>query len=396
MKDRTEDNTILCLKCGSKINLSVTDKPPLYCPKCGAKISGEDIEKKSSRSKWKIALWIISWILCFPIPASYLLIKSKQTKKMALVILNCMWVIFIALWLCVIALTNLDFKVKVPTSAALLKGRNYVAVVDMLEDAGFENIDTCPVYSFETIQFGKPNSVKVVEIDGVSDFDKNDKFSKKAEVIISYYAAESVTTTSPQLTTSTITTTSSTTTESTSRATTKTTTQTTSKTTTTEATTTKTTTTTSLAKTTNKVTTTIIHTTPILTTAPTESKILTVENSEDLRNLLSNGGNRDIAIDFVQKYKDYTIEFDAYVAVISHHNSYKTRYDILVYAGDAPDGGGSGPAFQFRNVNMFNLNLEGANTDYLTANQNVHITAKVSEFTSGDLLILDPVKTVIR
>lgn len=56
MNDRTEDNTILCLKCGSKINLSVTDKPPLYCPKCGAKISSEDIEKKSSRSKWKIAL----------------------------------------------------------------------------------------------------------------------------------------------------------------------------------------------------------------------------------------------------------------------------------------------------------------------------------------------------
>ena len=162
-----------------------------------------------------------------------------------------MWVIFIALWLCVIAFANLDFKVKVPTSAALLKGRNYVAVVDMLEDAGFENIDTCPVYSFETIQFGKPNSVKVVEIDGVSDFDRNDKFSKKAEVIISYYAAESVTTTSPQLTTSTITTTSSTTTESTSRATTKTTTQTTSKTTTTEAITTKTTTTTSFAQTTN-------------------------------------------------------------------------------------------------------------------------------------------------
>lgn len=82
-----------------------------------------------------------------------------------------------------------DNEVKATSSASDYKYKDYRDVVKSLEDAGFTNIKTEPVYD---IYFGflvSENELKAVTVDGKSSFSKGDIFQRDAEVIITYHSS---------------------------------------------------------------------------------------------------------------------------------------------------------------------------------------------------------------
>ncbi len=67
---------------------------------------------------------------------------------------------------------------------------------------------------------------------------------------------------------------------------------------------------------------------------PESDEALTVENNEDLAALLAAVEDYDLFKEFAATYQGSTIEFDGIVAAMNQHGDYKTRYDILIFAGD--------------------------------------------------------------
>lgn len=125
------------------------------------------------------------------------------------------------------------------------------------------------------------------------------------------------------------------------------------------------------------------------------AKVLTVENCEELKEILSMKAESDPAYTaFAEKYEGRKIEFDGNVASLGNHGSFKHRWDILVYAGDYDANSSTGPAFQFRDVGMSDLNTD---LDSIGVGQNVHIIAEVGEFDEEGLLFyLEPVEVTGR
>lgn len=100
---------------------------------------------------------------------------------------------------------------------------------------------------------------------------------------------------------------------------------------------------------------------------------------------------------FAEKYKGKVIEFDGHVAYINPHGNYKTRYDILINGGDWM----SMEETHYLGVNMQFQNIAPAMSvlselDDLYLGQNLHIKARVLEFTRGELLILEPIEVSAR
>ena len=63
---------------------------------------------------------------------------------------------------------------------------------------------------------------------------------------------------------------------------------------------------------------------------------------------------------FAAEYHGRTIEFDGSIAAMGNHGDCKTRYDLLVGAGDFSATTSSGPNFQFHDVNITSdLHLNG-------------------------------------
>ncbi|CAH0327246.1 hypothetical protein SRABI128_05911 [Microbacterium sp. Bi128] len=127
---------------------------------------------------------------------------------------------------------------------------------------------------------------------------------------------------------------------------------------------------------------------------------LTVENNPDLAALLAgSASDRDMVEAFAAKYKGKNIEFDGNIAYMNNHGSYKTRYDILIAAGDYSKSTMTGPNFQFKDVNIVSdLHLTGANVpETIGAGQNLHITATVEGYNrTQELFVLKPVSTLVR
>ena len=133
---------------------------------------------------------------------------------------------------------------------------------------------------------------------------------------------------------------------------------------------------------------------------PVEDSVLTVENNTDLAELLQLGDNCSGTIaDFAAKHQGQTIAFDGNIAAMNPHGNAKTRYDILVGAGDYSTTSAPGPAFQFRDVNTtFDLHLSGEKVpDAIGVGDNLRVTAQVGEYEDGSCqFLLKPMKTEFR
>ncbi len=125
----------------------------------------------------------------------------------------------------------------------------------------------------------------------------------------------------------------------------------------------------------------------------TTEEVFTTENCAELANLLSSSSSDASA--FARTYKGKTIEFDGNIAYMSSHNGMKTRFDVLIYAGDYSETSAKGPHMQYRDVNYFDMGPDGI--DSIHMGLNVRIRAIVGEYdASADILRLTPVSMKAR
>ena len=243
-------------------------------------------------------------------------------------------------------------EVKTPSESSQLKGKSYEEVIDIFTEKGFTNIQT---EALEDLIFGwltKDGEVEAVSVGGDVDYSADKWVPADIEVVIRYHTfplndGETKETKSDEDTKET------------------------------EA--------------------SVVETEPSGETKEPVEEILTVENCPDLNTLLSLKDPFDSFVkEFATKYKGCTIEFDGNIAYLNNHGSYKTRYDILVYAGDHSETSAMGPSFQFVDVNIFDLNLAD-DTDDIGMGDNIHIVAKVGKYSENSgLFELDPISTQMR
>lgn len=127
--------------------------------------------------------------------------------------------------------------------------------------------------------------------------------------------------------------------------------------------------------------------------------VLTSENSPELAAVLAGTDTcaPDVAA-FAAAHSGQTIAFPGSIGAMGPHGGAKTRYDILVGAGDFSETSSPGPAFQFRDVNTTNnLHWVGAVPDTIGVGTNLSVTAKVDRYEERScLFLLEPVTTAVR
>lgn len=131
----------------------------------------------------------------------------------------------------------------------------------------------------------------------------------------------------------------------------------------------------------------------------TPGTIFTVENNDDLAAVLLTKNEFDPIIkEFVEKYIGKTIEFNGNIISINNHNNYKTRYDILILAGDYSKTHVVGPNFQLSDVGVSDLGIKDLYLPkFVSAGNNIHIIAKVEKYDEkSGLFKLDPISIKAR
>ena len=127
--------------------------------------------------------------------------------------------------------------------------------------------------------------------------------------------------------------------------------------------------------------------------AAEQAKVLTVDNCEDLANMLTSSSSDASA--FAAAYSGRTIEFDGNIAYMNSHNGAKTRFDVLIYAGDYSETSAKGPHMRYEDVNYFDMGASGI--DSVQMGLNVRIRAKVGSYNSStDILSLTPISMTAR
>ncbi|PYY42580.1 DUF4839 domain-containing protein [Curtobacterium sp. MCLR17_043] len=130
-----------------------------------------------------------------------------------------------------------------------------------------------------------------------------------------------------------------------------------------------------------------------------DAAVVTAANTPQFASLLQLGEYCDSSIGaFANDYEGRTVAFDGSVLKMNNHDSYTTRYDILLGAGDFSTTESRGPAFQFEDVNTtFDLHYVGDVPATIGEGTNIAVTAKVGAYNSNQCLLrLEPVQTAIR
>ncbi|MGO4342872.1 DUF4839 domain-containing protein [Pedococcus sp. 2YAF34] len=109
---------------------------------------------------------------------------------------------------------------------------------------------------------------------------------------------------------------------------------------------------------------------------------LTVKNNPELAKLLRSPQDDELATAFAAKYADRTIEFDGNLGAMQHHGNQKTRYDMLILAGDFSEDSAIGPNFRFVDISpVLDLHPTAKNVpDSISVGDNLHVVARVGEF----------------
>lgn len=126
--------------------------------------------------------------------------------------------------------------------------------------------------------------------------------------------------------------------------------------------------------------------------------VLTVDNNEDLRNLLAVADPNDPLVKaFAEKYKGAKIEFDGCFNNVQQHGSYNNRFDFLIGVGDYSPDSAIGPNFKFEDKNTSDLHIEDVSIDTITEGINARFVARVDEYNEqSELFFLKPIKTYLR
>lgn len=116
-----------------------------------------------------------------------------------------------------------------------------------------------------------------------------------------------------------------------------------------------------------------------------EEEVITIDNNEDFRKLLSLKNEFDPFIgEFSEKYYGKTIEFNGNIGNIQNFSTnnkvYKTRFNVLIQGGDFEPDSVSGPNFRFTNISGTKL------PSGLVYGENVKIKAKVGTYNKNNSL----------
>jgi hypothetical protein len=137
---------------------------------------------------------------------------------------------------------------------------------------------------------------------------------------------------------------------------------------------------------------------PVAESSP-PAQVLTPKNSKEFAAILVEGDYcaNSIAV-FAKKHAGQVVEFDASIADMARYGDTTTRYDILIAPGDKGSASTKGPAFQFRDVNILDLNLTGADVpDSVGVDDRLHVVASVDAFEPAScLFFLEPIETTVR
>lgn len=241
-----------------------------------------------------------------------------------------------------------DGEVAVSASSSDYKYENYQDVQKSLEDAGFTNIATEILYDI-VLGWTEEGEVKSVSIDGRTDYEKGEVFNLDAPIVITYHMKEED---DPNKSAET-----------------------------------------ELAETEQPE-----QSEELEQSEETETPVanLTADNCSDLANLLTLRDPSDSSIaTFASQYSGRVIEFDGCVISMQNHESYTTRWDVLLGAGDFDPNSMRGPNFRLTDVNYYDMNVTGGDSVY--AGLNVHVVAKVGEYNSNTTLFeLDIISMEIR
>ncbi len=212
--------------------------------------------------------------------------------------------------------------------------------MDALKDAGFTNIEVTPLGDLITGWLDDPGTVKEVEVNGVTSFEKAEVFNSDAEFVISYHSFPEDAEGSPE------------------------------------------------------------SATPSEEPSANDNEVITASNNDEFAAILKIGDYcSPVIAAFAKKYQGATVKFDGSIVSMGPHDDYKTRYDILLAPGDYSENAGAfGAAMIFQDVNIFDLNLAGSDIpDTVGLGDNLRITAQIDVFNSGGcLLLLTPISTEIR
>ena len=250
-------------------------------------------------------------------------------------------------------------ELSLPIESENINQKNYKVIVSQLEDTGFTNVKTEKIEDLINGWLIKDGQIESVSIQGKTEFQKGEKIPKNAHITVTYHTfkkeeknQEGNKKKENSSSSSIDTKSSSSSSESSS----------------------------SSSESSKK----------------TEPQTITPENNPEFATILQTEDPTAIS-SFVQKYKGKIVEFNGYIAYFNPHANYKTRYDILIYAGDypGPDLATPGPAFQFNDVAPTSV-FKNFGGDGVGIGQNMHIKASVREFTKGELLILEPVEVTKR
>ena len=228
-----------------------------------------------------------------------------------------------------------------PSGSSIQEGRNYQEVIDTFEEEGFRNIKTEKLEDLITGWLTKDGEVEEVSVGGDVDYSQDEWVSVDTEVIIKYHTFKKEDTESAVE---------------------------------------------SEVKDNSNV-------------EVPEEEILTVDNNKELAEILSTKDETSpLFKEFAQKYAGRIIEFDGNTAYVSLYKDYKTRFNYLIFAGDYSTTTFSGPEFQFKNVNYYELHLTGDNVpDNFGAGLNIRIIATVVEYDENPGLIqLKPISIKMR
>ena len=293
--------------------------------------------------------------------------KELQRKKYQRILSIVGGVIVALVFVCIIIFSNSSQSssssearsnlIALPIESKDIDKKNYKVVVSQLKDAGFTNVKTEKIEDLITGWITKDGQIESVSIQGETEFVKGKEIPKDTQITVSYHTFKEE---SEEKENSSNTQSSSSSSLSSSS---------------------------SSASSAEKS-----------TAAPSTNSVTTIipENNPEFAAILQTEDPTAIAA-FVQKYQGKTVEFNAYIAYLNTNGSYKTRYDILIYAGDypGPDVASPGPSFQFNNIAPTSV-FKNFSGDGVGVGQNMHIKAAIKEFTKGELLILEPLEVTER
>jgi uncharacterized lipoprotein YehR (DUF1307 family) len=252
-------------------------------------------------------------------------------------------------------------EAKTPSGSSVQKGKDYHKVVDDFKSKGFKNIKTEKLEDLITGWITKDGEVKEVSVGGDVDYSPDKWVSNDTEVVIKYHTFKKRNTESAEE---------------------------------------------PKAKDNSNAVKPNAEKPKVEKSKEVKPKVekpkvenLTVDNCKELAEILSTKDESSpLFKEFAQKYAGRTIEFDGNSAYVSKHGNYETRFDYLIFAGDYSTTTFSGPEFQFRNVNYYELHLIGDNIpDPFGVGLNIRIIATVEDYDENTgLFQLKPVSIKMR